>query len=104
MLGEFRIVFAAAWIGKTPGFHLKAVGAATAFSDQQRLFSFDQAGPDDIDNDLLPFAEAHKPGSLKNRDVNEHVLSATVEGNEAVAPLGIEPFHCAGLLDGYARR
>jgi hypothetical protein len=37
--------FAAAWIGKTPGFHLKAVGAATAFSHQQRLFSFGQASP-----------------------------------------------------------
>jgi hypothetical protein len=39
------LLFAAAWIGKTPGFHLKAVGAATAFSHQQRLFSFDQASP-----------------------------------------------------------
>jgi hypothetical protein len=35
--------------------------------------------------------------------MDEHVL-ATVEGNEAVAPLGIEPLYPAGLLDGCARR
>ena len=36
--------------------------------------------------------------------MDEHVLSATIAGDEAVAPLGVEPFHRAGLLDGRARR
>jgi hypothetical protein len=35
--------------------------------------------------------------------MDEHVL-ATVEGNEAVAPLGIEPLYPAGLLDRCVRR
>jgi hypothetical protein len=35
--------------------------------------------------------------------MDEDVL-ATVEGNEAEALFGVEPFHRAGLLDGCARR
>ncbi len=109
-----------AWVGKTPGFYLKAVGAATAFSHQQHLSPsirpapyLDQPNPrrfqplsalNDIDDDLLPFAEAREPRSLKSGDVNEHVPSATIAGNETEALLGIEPFHCAGLLGGYARK
>ena len=59
---------------------------------------------DDIDNDELPFSEAREPRSFESRDMNEYVVSATIAGDEAVAPLGIKPFNCAGLLDGYAGR
>jgi hypothetical protein len=58
---------------------------------------------DHIDNDGLPFGEAREPRSFESGDMDEDVL-ATVESNEAVVPLGIEPLHCAGFLDGYARR
>ena len=59
---------------------------------------------DDIDNDELPFSEAREPRSFEGRDVDENVHPATIAGDEAVASLGVEPFHCAGLLGGYPRR
>ena len=73
--------------------------------------NLDQANPrrfqpfaalDNIDDDLLAFAEAREPRSLKSGDVDEHVLSATIAGDEAEPLLGVEPLHRAGLLDGYA--
>ena len=57
----------------------------------------------DINDHLLPFGETREPRSFEGGDMDEHVL-ATVEGNEAITPLGIEPLYPAGLLDGYARR
>src|SRR6266853_1468438 len=53
---------------------------------------------DDIDNDVLPFAEAGEPGSLKSGDVDENVLPAAITSDKAEALLGVEPFHCPGLL------
>src|SRR5216683_5952738 len=73
--------------------------------DQPYLLRFKPfSALDDIDDDGLSFVKAPEPRSLKCGDVNEHVFSATVEGNEAEASLDVEPFHCAGLLDGDARR
>jgi hypothetical protein len=59
---------------------------------------------DHIDNDGLSFGETREPGSFESGDMDEHILAAAIQNDEAVAPLGIEPFHCAGFLDGYARR
>src|SRR6266481_5521209 len=68
--------------------------------------SLDQANPrrfqpfstlDDIDEDGLPFGEAHEPGSFESGDMDEHVLPATVESNEAEASFNVEPLHRAGL-------
>jgi hypothetical protein len=82
------------------------------WSTKRRIFILGQAysrsfepfsALDEIDNDGLPFGEVREPRSFESGDMDEDVL-ATVEGNEAVASLGIEPLHCAGLLDGYARR
>ena len=76
-------------------------------------FILDQANPrrfqplstlDDIDNDALPFAEAGEPGSLKSGDVDENVLPAAITSDKAEALLGVEPFHCPGLLDGHGSR
>ncbi len=73
----------------------------------------DQANPrcfksfsalDDIDDDGLSFVEAREPRSFESGEVDEHVLPATIAGDEAEALLGVEPFHRAGLLDCYARR
>ena len=36
--------------------------------------------------------------------MDEHILSATIAGDEAVASFGIEPLHRAGLLDRCAGR
>ena len=36
--------------------------------------------------------------------MDEHVLVATIAGDETVPPLGIEPFYRAGLLDRCIRR
>jgi hypothetical protein len=58
----------------------------------------------DINDHLLPFAEAREPRSLKGGDVDEYVLPAAIPSDETEAFLGIEPFHCAGLFDGCARR
>ncbi len=94
-------------------------GALTAFRLPAAAFlrsgwpDLDQPNPrrfkpfpalDHIDNDGLPFGETREPRSFKSGDMDEHVLVATVEGNEAVASLGVEPFHCAGLLDRCIRR
>ena len=57
------------------------------------------AALDDIYNDGLTFAEPLDARPLKSRDVDEHILSAAIRSDETVAPLGIEPFHRAGLLD-----
>src|SRR3984893_14646259 len=59
---------------------------------------------DHIDNDVLPFAEAREPRTFEGRDVDEHVLPAAIPSDEPETLLGVEPFHCTGLLDGYARR
>jgi hypothetical protein len=32
--------------------------------------------------------------------LDEHILSASLAGDEAEALFGVEPFYCAGLLDG----
>ena len=58
---------------------------------------------DHIDNDGLPFTEAREPRSFESGDMDKNVLSATFAGDEAETLLRVEPFHRAGLLDGYAR-
>jgi hypothetical protein len=62
------------------------------------------AALDDIDDDLLSFAKAREPRLSESGNVDKYVIVAVVPSDEAVASPGIEPFHCAGLLDGYARR
>src|SRR5882724_7086758 len=42
---------------------------------------------------LLAFIECAEPCALYSRDVNKHVLAATLRLNEAVALGGVEPFH-----------
>src|SRR5215831_3831843 len=53
----------------------------------------------DVDDNAIPFAEAGEPRSFKGRDVDKHVLAAAVPSDKAVALIGVEPFHRAGLLD-----
>src|SRR5215469_3237937 len=36
--------------------------------------------------------------------MNEHVLPAAIRSDETIAPIGVEPFHRAGLLDRWAVR
>jgi hypothetical protein len=59
---------------------------------------------DDIDDDGLPFGQTREPRSFESADLDEHILSASLAGDEAEALFGVEPFYCPGLLDGYARR
>jgi len=54
---------------------------------------------DNIDNDGLAFAESGDARSIQGRDMNEHILPAAIPSDEAVALVGVEPFHRAGLLD-----
>src|SRR5271168_3632362 len=48
---------------------------------------------DDLVLHLLAFIECAEPCALYSRDVNKHVLPATLRLNEAVALGGVEPFH-----------
>ena len=50
--------------------------------------------------DLLAFGEAGKPGTLDRLDMNEHILTAVIRGDEAKALLTVEPLHstCRHLL------
>jgi hypothetical protein len=48
---------------------------------------------DDLVLDLLAFIEGAEACALYGRDVDEHVLAATLRLNEAVALGGVEPFH-----------
>src|SRR5262249_41260282 len=36
--------------------------------------------------------------------MDKHVLAASIRSDETIAPLGAEPFHRAGLLDGWPVR
>jgi hypothetical protein len=49
----------------------------------------------DLIRDLLPFRETAQARALNRADVDEHVLSAAVGLNEAVALLLVEPLDCA---------
>ena len=94
--------------------HALSGGPQTTHSGTERMIEpLDQPYPrrfqpfstlDDVDDDGLPFGEVREPGSFESGDVDEHVLPATIAGDEAETLLGVEPFHSAGLLDGYARR
>src|ERR1700674_562238 len=48
---------------------------------------------DDFVLDLLAFIEGAEAGALYRRDVDKHVLAATLRLNEAVTLDGVEPFH-----------
>src|SRR6516162_3473129 len=48
---------------------------------------------DDFELDLLTFIEGREAGSLHRRDMNEHVLSAPLRLDEAVAFGGVEPLY-----------
>src|SRR5579863_9318948 len=45
--------------------------------------------------DPLVLLEAAETASLDGGVVNEDIRSAVVGGDETIAPVGIEPFHCA---------
>ena len=48
---------------------------------------------DDFELDLLTFIEGREAGALHRRDMNEHVLSAPLRLDEAVAFGGVEPLY-----------
>ena len=50
---------------------------------------------DDIERDLLSFAERAQAGALDCADMNEHILAAIIRLDEAEAFLAIEPLHCS---------
>src|SRR5262245_45919918 len=50
---------------------------------------------DDFVLDGLPFVESAQSCALNRRNVNEHVLAATLRLNESVALGRVEPLHCS---------
>jgi hypothetical protein len=54
---------------------------------------------DHIEDHGLPFEEPLDARLLKSRDVDKYVLPAAIPSDEAIALVGVEPFHGAGLLD-----
>src|SRR5690242_4186614 len=49
----------------------------------------------EIEAELLAFAEAAHSRTFDGGDVDEHVLGAIIWLDEAVALLGVEPFYCS---------
>ena len=47
-----------------------------------------------IENDLVTFIEAFIAFGNNCREMNEHIVTAVIVGNEAEALFGIEPFYC----------
>jgi hypothetical protein len=63
--------------------NLQVFGRCFAFA--RDFFKFDD----------LPLIKAAQPGSLDRRDMDEHVLAASLGLNKSVAFLRIEPLHGA---------
>ena len=60
-------------------------------SDRVDLISLGPLGPrDNVELDLLSFIKGTEPRSVNGGVMDENVRASTVDGNEAVALLGIE--------------